>query len=815
MENINKYENILLASFLQDIGKPLERSKYFTLPRDIENKDTKCSHPKYSASLLIALKEGPDKIEIPALKELVPNIPYFQGAITDEVIELVLYHHNPKNVYQKILQLADLLSLSERECNEKSRECNEESRETYYKTPLFSIFNQISLQDEQNIEIDYQYRISPLNFNQILPEKKVVIDNKDYEGLSKEFLKTLRYVTDFEKLYYLFEKYFSLVPAQTGKFKPDISLFDHSKITSAIAVCLYEDYISNYLTKQDIENKGDFDKNAFTLIGGDLSGIQRFIFNIPSKGAAKSLKGRSVYLELLTRYVAKYILDRLDLPITNLLYNGGGNFYILAPYKPKESLDEIRRYIAELLLNAHQGDLYMAISWVPITIKEVKDFSKAQEKLFRESEYLSISELKSKKWSEVGLRDNYDKIFGPLDDGIHGDKYCGVCGRSDNLIKKENGEFICTLCDSFIKLTNKVKKATFMVEKKVEPKQNQCDTYENIFRNLGYEVDFVRKIDKREEQKGQKIYKLNDFDFEEYDGFIWASYRLPEEGFEEIAETAGDENEEGIGDTKLAYLKLDVDNLGKIFRNGFGEGKRLSRIVTLSRMLGLYFEGYLRQLIKEKGLEESLYVVFSGGDDTFIIGAWDKVLYFLKAFRDKFKEFVAYNSDITFSASIGIFDTHYPVSRGSKIAEERLEKAKEFKYKEEEKPKKNKVTVFDEVFSWKEYGYILEIWELLKRLIIEKGESRNILQKVIRSSKGLNKLLEKSFKGRIEAKKVWRLAYYLRDIKDKKDRNELVNIYEKMILENVFRKEKIKNPMIIPISARLAELSTKKRRENG
>jgi uncharacterized membrane protein len=36
------------------------------------------------------------------------------------------------------------------------------------------------------------------------------------------------------------------------------------------------------------------------------------------------------YLQLLTEATARYVLRRLNLPITNLIYSGGGNFYLLA-----------------------------------------------------------------------------------------------------------------------------------------------------------------------------------------------------------------------------------------------------------------------------------------------------------------------------------------------------------------------------------------------------------------------------------------------------------------------------------------------------
>ena len=43
------------------------------------------------------------------------------------------------------------------------------------------------------------------------------------------------------------------------------------------------------------------------FVGGDLSGIQRFLYNISSKKAAVSLKGRSFYLRQLMGNVCSEI----------------------------------------------------------------------------------------------------------------------------------------------------------------------------------------------------------------------------------------------------------------------------------------------------------------------------------------------------------------------------------------------------------------------------------------------------------------------------------------------------------------------------
>jgi len=68
------------------------------------------------------------------------------------------------------------------------------------------------------------------------------------------------------------------------------------KNSAAIALCLYEQYEQGYLLEGDLYNIAKLDKEQFILINGDVSGIQDFIMEIPSKGAAKSLKANSIYI---------------------------------------------------------------------------------------------------------------------------------------------------------------------------------------------------------------------------------------------------------------------------------------------------------------------------------------------------------------------------------------------------------------------------------------------------------------------------------------------------------------------------------------
>ena len=68
------------------------------------------------------------------------------------------------------------------------------------------------------------------------------------------------------------------------------------------------------------------------FVGGDLSGIQKFLYNISSKKAAVSLKGRSYYLQQYMNNVCTKLEDAVNqvgAKHVEVIYNSGGKFYLL------------------------------------------------------------------------------------------------------------------------------------------------------------------------------------------------------------------------------------------------------------------------------------------------------------------------------------------------------------------------------------------------------------------------------------------------------------------------------------------------------
>ena len=115
----------------------------------------------------------------------------------------------------------------------------------------------------------------------------------------------------------------------------DVSLYDHLKVTAAVSAC-----ISEYLLAQGIDNwrdylqspTSDFRKtNAFLLYTADISGIQKFIYTVATRGAQRALRSRSFFLELFMENYIDLVLDACGLSRANLLYSGGGHCYLLLP----------------------------------------------------------------------------------------------------------------------------------------------------------------------------------------------------------------------------------------------------------------------------------------------------------------------------------------------------------------------------------------------------------------------------------------------------------------------------------------------------
>ena len=157
--------------------------------------------------------------------------------------------------------------------------------------------------------------------------------------------------------------------------------------------------------------------------------------------------------------------------------------------------------------------------------------------------------------------------------------------------------------------------------------------------------------------------------------------------FSELAELSGG-GKEKAGIERIGVLRADVDNLGAAFVAGISrEFATVTRTAVLSHQLSVFFKRYINELCegnvnginekeysqfslfsREKDKKRDVHIVYSGGDDMFIVGAWDDLIELAVDIRRAFRRFT--NDKLTFSAGIGLFKSAFPVSQMARIAGE-------------------------------------------------------------------------------------------------------------------------------------------------
>ena len=727
------YEILKFASLFHDIGKFYQRadnlgksshsydSKYEKL--DSGDYGLSGAHSKWSAD-------------------------FVKDYFDDYVEDLVLYHHNPsKSSFPelgKIIQKADQHSSKERiESDEKA---------DVLVTPLTSIFSRISLGDEKHD--DYYVPLVELDFSKGLHPQDEKIRNgwnlvPDYQHLWSKFENEFKLLENknFESVLALLKKYTSTVPSATYYSESDISLYDHLKTTVAIANCRY------LFSKEDKLMQTDT-QDVYRIINGDISGIQNFIYRVQTpedaqSGMSKRLRGRSLYLTLLSEAIALKIILDLDLDSSNILFCGGGRFTIIAPNTSKttEVIDKINLEVNQEFIQKFNAELFLNVVSTPACGDDLASFDEVLSKLTQ-----LLNENKKQKF--VNQLEDVFKIESKVNYDL-----CPVCGNKTE-------DKYCFDCLEHEKLGGVVSNAKYMIKYISDEKISKSLFFNKL--NVGYSFkrskSQVLSVINDNPNVKFTVYKLNDTNFLDLDisadnvsfDFKVIGNSIPNINgtplyFNHLAEISK-------GANKLGVLKMDVDNLGLIFSKGFNNigGASISRISSLSFYLDLFFSGRINQIVDKfnfttelpndvecemktltfddktetiykpneslpKGQGTStIHINYSGGDDLLVVGPYDDVIKFAYEFRRRFKKWTANNSDINISAGISIVSPKFPIGKAAIMADEELEKSKNCG--------RDKITVFGETLMWESNGLekgFDEIFEFAEYLE-EKNKSKEI-----------------------------------------------------------------------------------------
>lgn len=669
-------EQLLLGSLFHDIGKFVIRSR-----KSGEGKDHSELGEEWLQQYENRLPPG-----LPAFARL-HHARYF-NEIRQTNLTLLVYH-------------ADNLSAA-------GDRMDKEGVFDHRGTPLASIFSRLSLSKTDRKQVFLPLR--PMGEEILFPQPRDQVEMGDeaYDALLQLFIR------DFEQwlslgrpigaLSVLLEKYWSTIPSETKrvwsdeKTFPDISLYDHTKTTAAFALALFQYFRERAggVLPRDIlpelnQTRLDSQNPYFRIVGGDFSGVQRFIYSLSSRGALKGLRGRSFFLELFTEHIADELLAGLGLARTNLIFAGGGHFYLLCQNtaRTEEIIVSIKKRMNDWLQEQFGLRLYLTLTSVSATADELR------------------TETVSRLWQQIGeklgkekglrFRSELAELMTSREPLLEG---CTVCNRDDfteeelGLLRRDelDSPRACRFCRTLYEFGDGLgREKNYLIAEKVT-NHTPDDTLQ--LPTLEGGLLAYRLLDHlRDDSTLERGFVLNSWDLADYvypsliplfqGGYTARVEDLPAEA----QRKEHDENSDArfgataslaglacasTGIDRITALRMDVDHMGKLLSHGF-PSPSFSRLASFSRQLSLFFKYHLRAICEGKiatplnvsGKPSGKYgrhlsVIYSGGDDLFVIGAWDDVLEFAVDVQRVFQRFTG-NPEMTVSAGAVIQNPHFPL----------------------------------------------------------------------------------------------------------------------------------------------------------
>jgi len=764
-----EFYELVIGALLHDIGKFMQRAflneevlSGRTLGLESQLCPTDLSTKKYTHRHVLWTNEFFERV----LTE--DNFP--SDLNHSNVANIASYHHLPSSLLQKIVQIADTISAKHDRRGSVDPGKSWNNPENFFLKP---IFEEIDINRGKPIS-GFAYPISKLYpgssniFSRQLRLKEsehiinsadgnrnekgcMLFDDEFYRKLSVDYVSELykSLWNDFEKevkcisslsgesvifrLADILRRYTWCIPSSIVSI-PDISLYDHSITTAIISAAIYLYFDGDI--PADIEKRKE--ENIFILVGGDVSGIQKYLYEISHiavGGVAKRLRARSFFISAFSDIAVHRICEEFDMPSRLSLLSSGGNFTLLLPAVKgwKDKLHEIKREFDGWCYKNLNSELRVSVDGIECTLDELAgDFSNLFEELKSRIEYaknrgLSTILLDNDKWNE--------KTF-VLDHVEFGDDetLCKSCRKFPGRSGEEGEPAICNKCWNDQELgTNLTKSNIFAFYKdkirggveilnrwvlpvRVDTQKSEVDrlissaylvmvTGESSFdynvpvleRHIANHIPTVESKELCEECRKKETCP-------EKDTLEYGQPLL----FKCIAAKAS-------GWPGLGFLKADVDNLGEVFKKGLKTEEvnnvSISRVVSLSRMIDFFFTARVEHLLKSDF--NLIYTVYSGGDDLLFVGPWDLLIDFAQRLNNEFHDFTCHNPNLTISAGMAVSRSKAPISSVVREATEALEEAKSNVPRSGEgneqismKIGKNSFSLFNDCISWGQSGNV-------------------------------------------------------------------------------------------------------------
>ena len=659
---------IALAGLLHDIGKFGQRAERYALREGAYPLyEYRYRHAAYTAQIL---------------EEMAFNL-------GDEMSDVAAMHHNPQNDLHWVIAAADRMASGfEREKFDKYNALHDQ--EDFRKQRLWYLF------DEQR-----RFRLAPLSSENIFPVEGSA-ETGEYDRLWDAFVSDMEAIqkhgnsmTDSFTIDYLLKKFTTFIPSSTtfkkGGYDPvkaNIPLYDHSRATAIFAAAIYRLQQQGNTNIPDYYRgkPSDIEAQDLLYISGDFFGIQQFIFSeLPTAKAAKLLRAKSAYVQLINHIVALHIVERLGLSCQSIVSTHAGKFEILGIHTPEAiaTLAEIQQELNDFFVTEHFALTGMGISSVPCALADFIEPGRYKKELRKR--IAEAVEMQKYRKFDLATRDPRLEI----DAGLTNQNQCKLCLRRKG-VERSYGDTACDQCDDFVRIGEQLAKSHYLTLSKGSGQIRIFGEYYINFSDEPKRFDnavAIYDISKEANFNGYAKWELSSYVQTKDDEIVTLSDLAKESVQDGKTEQGRDHGVEA-----LMALKGDVDNMGRyILDPDNAVTASFARFNFFARMVDYFFSVHAAGLMESK----PLYTVFAGGDDLFVLGAWDETLKFGKILRQEFMRF-AEGSPLTFSVGMVMVKPAKPIRFVAEIAEEALEAAKGVEGKDA-------VSLFGETTKWDDY----------------------------------------------------------------------------------------------------------------
>lgn len=718
---------VALAAFLHDWGKLLQRGCVPLSEQANRMKEMLCPMPRGYHSHLHVLWTN-DFLE--------NHAPWIPSELDHaRISRLASRHHRPSDAEDFLISEADRLA-----SGHDRRPATEAERENFRRVPMLSIFNRLALR-ERGTTASAWHRPTRVHFDdRFLPlssDDKGGIVESDFELTAKEFIdysESLKHAglpRCCDVAANLSETFLASVPASTIDVA-DVSLHDHSSLVAAFATALFSYHReTTSLDESSITNRT---APKFRLVTGDLSGIQKYLFDMPDegrKGIARTYRARSFYLSMLTHAATLLLIDQLGLTRFSRVIDAGGRFILLVPNLPEavSTIANLGRQMEAWLLKKHAGaiTLNLSISDALSGGDFMGDrFLDTFEQAKRDAEITKSRKLGSTLIDENGWCESSQCL---------GYVHTRQVGKAATEIDMQTGRRLPET--HFVGLWNG-EAPIGLLDNPLDILGLNLQLFEDVplpFRDSATDLFSIQATTKT---GGEVLSRplANYVPRFERDDIQRLNHMLSPRF---VDDSAGDEREAGRlitftdlanlartevngsfrGQPAIACLKADVDRLGMLFSHGFGDHGSFGRVATLSRRLDLFFKGFLEEKLADAASPyRFVYTIFAGGDDLLLVGPWYIMFSLAVDLRRWFSDLTGGNPDVTISAGLALGHGRMPISLLAGSAEKALERAKQ--------ADRNRVSAFDSVFGWGEFSEAIESGRRLDRLLIQ-GDQKGSL----------------------------------------------------------------------------------------